>query len=84
MLPLRRFCPQRLSLAALVIGSLAPDAAYGPPGHHLDRYAHDWLWGAVFGMLTSVFFISYFFFEVPSNLALHRYGARRWMARIWW
>jgi len=52
VLPLRRFCPQRLSLAALVIGSLAPDAAYGLPGHHLDRYAHDWLWGAVFGMLA--------------------------------
>jgi len=38
--------------------------------------------GTAFGMLMSVFFISYFFFEVPSNMALHRFGARRWMARI--
>lgn len=27
-------------------------------------------------------FIGYFFFEVPSNLILHRVGARRWIARI--
>ena len=29
-----------------------------------------------------IFFIGYFFLEVPSNLALHRFGARKWMARI--
>jgi len=29
VLPLRRFCPQRLDFAALVIGSLIPDSAYG-------------------------------------------------------
>jgi hypothetical protein len=28
VLPLRRFCPQRLSFAALVIGSLSPDVGY--------------------------------------------------------
>jgi ACS family tartrate transporter-like MFS transporter len=38
--------------------------------------------GEAFGILSSVFFISYFFFEVPSNMALHRFGARKWMARI--
>lgn len=38
--------------------------------------------GTAFGVLLSVFFISYFLCEVPSNMALHRYGARRWMARI--
>ncbi len=29
-----------------------------------------------------MFFIAYFLFEVPSNLALHRFGARKWIARI--
>ena len=33
-------------------------------------------WGA------GLFFISYFLFEVPSNLLLHRFGARRWIARV--
>jgi len=33
-------------------------------------------WGA------GLFFISYFFFEVPSNLMLHKFGARRWIARV--
>jgi hypothetical protein len=29
-----------------------------------------------------VFFVGYFLFELPSNLALHRIGARVWIARI--
>ncbi|QUW66251.1 MFS transporter [Pseudomonas synxantha] len=33
-------------------------------------------------MGAGLFFISYFLCEVPSNLALHRVGARRWIARI--
>ena len=36
----------------------------------------------VFGLGAGLFFIGYFFFEVPSNLALVRFGARRWIARI--
>jgi MFS family permease len=35
-----------------------------------------------YGFGAGVFFIGYFFFEVPSNLALHRVGARLWIARI--
>ena len=35
-----------------------------------------------FGGAAGIFFIAYFFFEVPSNLALHNFGARRWIARI--
>ena len=35
-----------------------------------------------FGFLAGTFYIGYCFFEVPSNLALQRYGARRWLARI--
>lgn len=35
-----------------------------------------------FGFVSGIFFIGYFLFEVPSNIALNRYGARRWIARI--
>ena len=38
--------------------------------------------GAVYGFGAGVFFLSYAVCEVPSNLALHRFGARRWLARI--
>jgi MFS transporter, ACS family, tartrate transporter len=33
-------------------------------------------WGA------GIFFLGYFLFELPSNLALERFGARRWIGRI--
>ncbi|MCC8395557.1 MFS transporter [Paraburkholderia sp. MMS20-SJTR3] len=36
----------------------------------------------VFGFGSSLFFISYFLCEVPSNLALQKYGARLWIGRI--
>jgi len=36
----------------------------------------------VFGLGGGVFFLSYFVFEVPSNLVLARVGARIWIARI--
>jgi ACS family tartrate transporter-like MFS transporter len=35
-----------------------------------------------FGLLTGIFFIGYFLFEVPSNLLLHKIGARTWIGRI--
>jgi ACS family tartrate transporter-like MFS transporter len=35
-----------------------------------------------FGFAAGVFFIGYFLFEVPSNMALARFGARLWIARI--
>ena len=37
---------------------------------------------AVYGFGSGIFFLSYFLFEVPSNLALARVGARVWIARI--
>ena len=37
---------------------------------------------AVFGLGAGVFFLGYFLFEVPSNLLMHRIGARIWIARI--
>ena len=36
----------------------------------------------VFGLLSGIFFIGYFFFEIPSNMILHKVGARLWIARI--
>ncbi|KQO59784.1 MFS transporter [Curtobacterium sp. Leaf261] len=40
------------------------------------------LTAAQFGFASGVFFIGYILLEVPSNLALHRFGARIWLARI--
>src|SRR5215467_4436381 len=35
-----------------------------------------------FGFLSGIFFLGYSLFEVPSNLLLHKIGARVWIARI--
>ena len=37
---------------------------------------------AAFATGAGIFFIGYFFFEVPSNILLKKYGARMWIARI--
>ena len=37
---------------------------------------------AVYGLGAGIFFLSYCLFEIPSNLILHRVGARRWLGRI--
>jgi len=37
---------------------------------------------AIFGAGAGIFFIGYLLFEIPSNLALQRFGARIWIARI--
>ena len=37
---------------------------------------------AVYGLGAGIFFIGYFIFEIPSNVFLHKAGARRWIARI--
>jgi len=36
----------------------------------------------VFGLGAGVFFLGYFLFEVPSNILMHKVGARVWIARI--
>jgi D-galactonate transporter len=36
----------------------------------------------VYGLGAGIFFIGYFLFEVPSNIIMHRVGARIWIARI--
>jgi sugar phosphate permease len=35
-----------------------------------------------FGLLSGIFYWGYFIFEIPSNLLLHKLGARIWIARI--
>ncbi|MEV5647381.1 MFS transporter [Nocardia sp. NPDC052254] len=36
----------------------------------------------MYGLASGLFFLGYILLEVPSNLALHKFGARRWIARI--
>ena len=36
----------------------------------------------IYGLGAGIFFLGYFLFEIPSNLLLHRYGARRTVTRI--
>lgn len=36
----------------------------------------------VYGLGAGIFFIGYFFFELPSNLLMQRFGPRFWIARI--
>jgi D-galactonate transporter len=40
------------------------------------------LTATMFGFGSGIFFLAYFLFEVPSNLFLNRFGARKWIARI--
>lgn len=37
---------------------------------------------AIYGLGAGIFFFGYFIFEVPSNILLHRLGARKWIFRI--
>ena len=50
----------------------------GPNGMNEDLG----LTAAQFGFASGVFFIGYILLEIPSNMALHKFGARRWLARI--
>jgi MFS family permease len=40
------------------------------------------IFNSVYGLGAGLFFVGYFIFEVPSNLILHKFGARVWIARI--
>ncbi|MBD8553252.1 MFS transporter [Rhizobium sp. CFBP 8762] len=50
----------------------------GPNGMSADLG----LTAAQFGFAAGIFFFGYIILEIPSNLALHKYGARRWLSRI--
>ena len=74
---LRRFVP--LLVICFVVGFLDRVNV----GFAALTMSHDLGFTAtVFGLGAGLFFVSYFLLEVPSNLALERYGARRWIARI--
>ncbi|ABE29377.1 major Facilitator Superfamily protein [Paraburkholderia xenovorans LB400] len=49
---------------------------YGPLTHSLGLTASS------FGLAAGLFYIGYLVFEIPSNLAMAKYGARVWLARI--
>ncbi len=40
------------------------------------------LTAAVYGFSATAFYIGYVVFEIPSNLVMHKFGARLWLARI--
>lgn len=40
------------------------------------------LTASTFGLASGIFFFGYLLLEVPSNVALHKFGARRWISRI--
>ena len=48
----------------------------------IDISKHLELSATMFGLASGIFFIGYVLVEVPSNLALEKFGARRWLARI--
>lgn len=50
----------------------------GPNGMNKDLGLN----ATTFGLASGLFFIGYLVLEVPSNMALHKFGARRWIARI--
>lgn len=50
----------------------------GPNGMNKDLG----LTAAQFGLASGIFFIGYILLEIPSNIALHKFGARKWLARI--
>lgn len=50
----------------------------GPNGLNSDLS----LTAAQFGMASGIFFIAYILLEVPNNILLNKFGARRWLSRI--
>ncbi|WP_327887110.1 MFS transporter, partial [Acinetobacter baumannii] len=49
---------------------------------HLHMGADVGIGDAAYGLGAGLFFIGYFLFEVPSNLLLDKFGARKWFTRI--
>lgn len=62
VVPLRRFCPRWLNLAALVIGSLTPDVGYCFGQLHLAAFSHRLLAGS-FGFCLPVGFVLLLLFQ---------------------
>lgn len=67
-------------LALLYIVAYVDRAVVGFAKLHMN--ADVGIGDAAYGLGAGLFFIGYFLFEVPSNLALEKFGARIWFARI--
>ena len=79
---IRKICTRLVPFVALMffINYLDRTAiSFAGPNGMNDDLA---LTAAQYGFASGVFFIGYIILEVPSNLALHKFGARRWLARI--
>ncbi len=93
--PIRSEAPSRVERSAIrkISIRLVPFVALMFFINYLDRTAIGFaapngmesdlgLTAAQYGFASGVFFIGYILLEVPSNLALARVGARRWLSRI--
>jgi hypothetical protein len=61
VLPLRRYCPQRLNFAALVIGSLAPDASYLLGEKAGGAFGHSLLGSVAFCLPVGIVLVALFY-----------------------
>ena len=61
VLPLRRYCPQPLSFAALVVGSLAPDFGYAFGETGVSDFSHTFLGGTAFGVVSGFLVLGLFY-----------------------
>lgn len=73
----RRLMPTLLMMYVLAFLDRA-NASFAKAGLAADAGVGD----GAFAFGAGIFFVGYAFLEVPSNLILHKVGARRWMARI--
>ncbi|RST47775.1 MFS transporter [Variovorax sp. DXTD-1] len=74
---IRRLVPFLLLMYVLAFLDRA-NVGFAKKAFQLDTGLSD----AVFAFGAGIFFIGYALFEVPSNLIMHRVGARAWMCRI--
>jgi MFS family permease len=74
---IRRLVPFLLLMYVLAFLDRA-NVGFAKKAFQLDTGLSD----AMFAFGAGIFFIGYALFEVPSNLILHRVGARAWMCRI--
>ena len=61
VLPLRRYCPQRLSFPALAIGSLTPDASYCLGEKEGGAFGHSLLGSVVFCLPVGILLLALFY-----------------------
>lgn len=73
----RRLLPFLLLMYVLAFLDRA-NVGFAKKAFQLDTKLSD----EVFAFGASIFFVGYAIFEIPSNLMLHRVGARAWMCRI--